>query len=85
MMRAAFLRAHQEVWPELIEAASKAGIRNHSVFLHGRTLFVYVEADDVAEATRRLKTQPVKQKWDAYMSALLEPGSVDLEEVFHMD
>ena len=80
-----YQRAHQEVWPELIEAASKFGIRNHSVFMHGRTLFVYVEADDIEEATRKLLEQPVKKRWDADMSDLLDPGSVPLEEVFHMD
>ena len=80
-----YRRAHQEVWPELIQEASRAGIRNHSVFMHGRTLFVYVEADDIEKATRELLAQPVKKRWDAYMSDLLEPGSVPLEEVFHME
>lgn len=77
--------AHETVWPELIQAASEAGIRNHSVFMHSRTLFVYVEADDLEEATRKLLEQPIKKRWDAYMSTLLEPTNVLLDEVFHMD
>jgi L-rhamnose mutarotase len=77
--------AHENVWPELIQAASDAGIRNHRVFMHGRTLFVYVEADDVGQATHRLLEQPIKKRWDAYMSDPLEPTNVLLDEVFHMD
>ncbi len=53
--------------------------------MHGRMLFVYVEADDVAQATRRLLEHPVKKRWDSYMSDLLERTSVVLDEVFHMD
>ncbi len=79
-----YRRAHQAVWPELIEEANKAGIRNHSVFMHGRTLFVYLEADDIGQAERKLKQTAVKQRWDAYMGDLLEPGAVPLEEVFYM-
>ncbi len=79
-----YRRAHQEVWLELIEEANKAGIRNHSVFMHGRTLFVYLEADDIGQAERKLKQTAVKQRWDAYMGDLLEPGAVPLEEVFYM-
>ena len=79
-----YRRAHQEVWPELIEEANKAGIRNHSVFMHGRTSFVYLEADDIEQAERKLKQTAVKQRWDACVGDLLEPGAAPLEEVFYM-
>ncbi len=80
-----YREAHRAVWPELIAAAERAGIRNHSVFLHGRTLFLYVEADDVDRAFRELKKQDVKARWDKWMEEFLEPGNTPLEEVFHMD
>jgi L-rhamnose mutarotase len=32
-----YRRIHTTVWPELIEAARQAGLRNHSCFLEGRS------------------------------------------------
>ncbi len=84
-MEDAYRDAHKAVWPELIAEASRAGIRNHSVFMSGATLFVYLEADDPEEALRRLKHSEVKSRWDEFMSSFLEPSSVSFEEVFHMD
>ena len=84
-MEERYRNAHRAVWPELIEAARRAGIRNHSVFMAGTTLFVYLEADDVSAALTRLKEMPVKQQWDVSMQEFLEPESAPLEEVFHMD
>ena len=81
----AYREAHQTVWPELIAEASKAGVRNHSVFMHGRTLFIYVEADSLNEVAEKMKDNPVKMQWDEYMKNFLEPARIDLEEVFHMD
>jgi len=79
-----YRKAHRAVWPELIEEAQKAGIRNHSVFMSGRTLFVYLEADDPEKSMASLKSTPVKMRWDDYMRHFLEPEIVSLEEVFYM-
>lgn len=80
-----YREVHRAVWPELIEEASRAGIHNHSVFMTGRTLFVYLEADDVTGALAKLLATPVKQRWDEFMRDFLEPESVTMKEVFHMD
>lgn len=45
-----YREVHRAVWPGLIEEAQKAGIRNHSVSMSGRTLFVYLEADDLEKS-----------------------------------
>lgn len=82
---AEYIESHRSVWPELIAAASQAGIRNHTVFLHGDTIFLYLEADDVDAALTRLKTEDVKQKWDAWMQEYLYPEVTSFAEVFHMD
>ncbi len=84
-MEEPYRNAHRAVWPELIEEARRAGIRNHSVFMAGRTLFVYLEADDVAGALAKLLATPVKQRWDEFMRDFLEPESVTMKEVFHID
>jgi len=83
----AYLAAHEAVWPELIEAATEAGIRNHSVFNRGLELFVYIEAEDVDASLEALSKREVKQRWDAKMAELLDPARppITLAEAFHMD
>lgn len=82
-----YLEAHKQVWPELIKAAHEAGIRNHSVFVRGSDLFVYIEAADVEAALAKLSSYPVKKRWDEWMFDLLdaEHPPVVLDEGFHMD
>ncbi|MBI3666686.1 MAG: L-rhamnose mutarotase [Acidobacteria bacterium] len=84
-MEERYRETHRAVWPELIVEASRAGIRNHSSFVNGRTVFVYVEADNIDEANEKLMQVPIKLRWNKFMEDILEPGSTPLEEVFHMD
>ena len=42
-----YKKRHDEIWPEMLEALTKAGIRNYSIFRHGLTLFGYFETDDL--------------------------------------
>jgi L-rhamnose mutarotase len=76
---------HTRVWPELIEEARRAGVRNESVFLRGRDIFVYMEAEDIEACLVALAEAPVNRRWDEFMESYLEPGSHRLPEVFHMD
>lgn len=81
-----YRRAHAAVWPELIEAARKAGLRNQSCFVSGQIVIVYVEAEDPEAAFETLLGTDVKKKWDQAMSSILEPSeSPTFEEVFHFD
>ena len=88
----AYREAHRHVWPEILEGARKAGIRNYTIFMMGRQLFSYFEVDDLEQATKMLANDPISQKWQAMMAPLMEVGSgirdgstVYLEEVFHFD
>lgn len=81
-----YRRVHEAVWPELIDAACRAGIRNHSCFLSGRNVIVYMEAEDGAAALTTLLATEVKKRWDKMMSAILEASdSAAFDEVFHFD
>lgn len=88
----AYREAHRRVWPEILEGARKAGIRNYTIFMMGRQLFSYFEVDDLEQATKMLANDPINQKWQAMMAPRMEVGSgirdgstVYLEEVFHFD
>lgn len=81
-----YQRAHSCVWPELVLAAKRAGLRNHTTFVSERTVIAYLEAENTQEAISRLLKTDVKTKWDRMMSELLEDSSIsDFREVFHFD
>ena len=54
-----YVRAHREVWPEMLDALRGAGIRNYTIFRDGNRMFGYFEADDLAAAERYLAQQDV--------------------------
>ncbi len=85
--RAAYLDAHRHVWPELIEAAQRAGLRNHSVFLHENDLVLYAEANDLAASLASFLATDVKHRWDAAMQPFFEENAngSEWQEVFHFD
>jgi L-rhamnose mutarotase len=85
-----YVRAHQEVWPEMLDALRGAGIRNYSIFRHGNQMFGYFEADDLAAAERYLAAQDVSVRWQDAMAELLEQrvpegGPPALPEIFRLD
>ena len=85
-----YVRAHRNVWPEMLDALRAAGIRNYTIFRDGKQVFGYFEADDLAAAERYLAQQDVSTRWQDAMADLLEQRVPDrgppvLEEVFRLD
>jgi L-rhamnose mutarotase len=85
-----YVRAHREVWPEMLEALRGAGIRNYTIFRDGNQVFGYFEADDLGAAERYLARQDVSTRWQDTMAELLEQrvpdaGPPALEEIFRLD
>ena len=85
-----YVRAHREVWPEMLDALRGAGIRNYTIFRHGAQMFGYFEADDLETAAEYLAGQEVSARWQDAMAELLEErvpdgGPPALEQVFRLD
>ncbi len=85
-----YVEAHANVWPELLEALSSAGIRNYTIFRAGTEVFGYFEAQDLDAAERYLAAQEVCTRWQDAMSGLLEErvpdgGPPALEQIFRLD
>ena len=85
-----YVRAHREVWPEMLAALKEAGIRNYTIFLAGNQVFGYFESDDLEAAKAHLGAQEVSARWQDAMAELLEErvpdsGPPPLEEVFRLD
>ena len=85
-----YVAAHREVWPEMRQAISDAGIRNYSIFLDGTRAFGYFEADDPEASLESVGNTEVNARWQDAMSDLLEARVDDtgpglLPEVFRLD
>ena len=89
---AEYKKRHDEIWPELSQALSDAGISDYSIFLdeESLTLFAVQKLSAHNSATELPRTEIVK-KWWAYMSDIMEynangtPVAIGLKEVFHAD
>ena len=85
-----YVRAHREVWPEMLDALRGAGIRNYSIYRAGNEMFGYFEADDITASEYYLSRQEVCTRWQDAMAHLLEQrvpdgGPARLEEVFRLE
>lgn len=91
-VEAEYKRRHDEIWPELSQALTEAGIRDYSIYLDrsSGTLFAVQKRVD-GHTTDNLPTLPVMQKWWVYMADLMEtnpdnsPVVQPLELVFHAE
>jgi L-rhamnose mutarotase len=67
-----YVRRHQEIWPEMVEALREAGIRNYSIFRHGLTLFGYFETDDIQKTQEHLANSETNQRWSEWMDPIMK-------------
>jgi L-rhamnose mutarotase len=87
--------AHAAVWPEVLEALSKANVRNYSIYYKDDFLFSYYEyhGGDYAADMAAMASNPDVQRWWDIMGKLQEPLPTrkcgewwaSMEELFHMD
>lgn len=87
-----YKRRHDEIWPELRDTLTAAGILDYSIYLDEstNTLFaVWTLAEDHSAET--LSSHPIVRKWWEYMSDTVEmnedhsPVCETLKSMFHMD
>jgi len=89
---AEYKKRHDNIWQEMCEVLTKAGISDYSIYLDKETLtlFAFQKLSDKNTADE-LPNNPVVRKWWDYMSDIMEynpdntPVAIPLEEVFHMD
>jgi L-rhamnose mutarotase len=85
-----YVAAHRDVWPEMLEALTTAGIRNYTIFRAENEMFGYFEADDLEGAERHLAALEVSAHWQDAMAELLvdrvpDGGPPPLEEIFRLE
>ena len=92
---AEYVRHHEHVWEEMLQALRESGWHNYSLFIReDGLLFGYFEtADSLKAAQAAMADTEVNARWQAMMSPYFElPADarpdqmlVELEEVFHLD
>jgi L-rhamnose mutarotase len=92
---AAYIRYHQEVWPEVLRTIAECNIANYSIFLRKGLLFAYFEyhGADYAADLRKMAACPHTQRWWSVMDPMqtpmadAEPGErwSPMRAVFHFD
>jgi len=79
---------HRAVWPEMLDALTKAGWSNYSLFLRPDGLLIgYLETEDCEPATAAMDATDVNARWHADMALFFsqELSFERLEELFHLD
>ncbi|WP_070001014.1 L-rhamnose mutarotase [Cellulosilyticum sp. I15G10I2] len=74
-----YVEMHLNAWPEILEAHSKAGIKNYSIFQNGNQFFYVFECDDVKAAFAYIDKSEACNRWNAITSKMVE-GSFDFSE-----
>jgi len=67
-----YKKRHDEIWPDMLEALRKAGVRNYNIFRYGLTLFGYFETDDLQQTIDALKDDPVNARCGEYMASIMK-------------
>ncbi len=89
-MAAEYKRRHDEIWPEMKETLTEAGICNYTIWRNGDELFGYYECEKGKTYAEKVQGEsPVVARWNEYMKDVMvmefdpENGNaVQLEEMF---
>ncbi|MDF1573379.1 MAG: L-rhamnose mutarotase [Bacteroidales bacterium] len=86
-----YKKRHDEIWPELEQLIRETGVSDYSIFLDEQTNILFaVQKQSGDNSSQDLGTNPLVQKWWAYMADIMEtnsdnsPVTIPLEEVFYM-
>lgn len=87
-----YVEEHRNIWPEVLDGITRFGIRNYSIFMHGRELYSYFEVMDLQRTSELAAADYDNQRWQKHMADFFDTGpgiqdgsTVYPIEVFHTD
>ena len=91
-MGEAYDKAHETVWPEMLDLLKRAGVSEYSIFRRDEMLVLVMTVEDFDAAWERIEADPVNTRWQAAMAPYFEavPGHLPgerfamLREVFYL-
>jgi L-rhamnose mutarotase len=86
----AYVEAHANVWPDVLDAIRAAGIRDYSIWLWQDRVFAQYETDDHEGSLRIEAAAEATQRWRALMREYFAEdvttvGVTWLEEIFRLE
>ena len=91
-MKAEYIKRHAEIWPELKQLLTDAGVSDYTIFLDEETDILFgVQKTSGEEGSQDLGELEIVQRWWKHMADIMEtnpdnsPVTVPLEKVWHMD
>ncbi|MEI6100764.1 MAG: L-rhamnose mutarotase [Eubacteriales bacterium] len=88
-----YVRIHADTWQDVLDAHSRGGIHNYSIFQNGNQFFYCFECDDVKAAFQLIDQDEACQRWNAITSKMVD-GSFDfgsdepirpLKQIFYLE
>jgi L-rhamnose mutarotase len=87
-----YKRRHRAVWPEMLDALSRAGWTNYSLFLRPDGMLIgYLETPDFARALQAMEAEDVNARWQSEMKPFFmgldgrpDESMERVEEIFHL-
>ena len=79
----------EKIWDSVIDGMATAGYRKMIIFLFGRDLILFEEADDLKKAYQYYESDKESAKWDKMISEWMElypqfnelKGDIEFEEI----
>ena len=89
---AEYQKRHDEIWPELAEELTAAGVSDYSIYLDPESLTLFaVQKLSPDNSADTLPERAIVKKWWAHMADIMEtnldnsPVMRELPELFHLD
>ncbi|MDE0227455.1 MAG: L-rhamnose mutarotase, partial [Spirochaetaceae bacterium] len=87
-----YQKRHDEIWPELAEELTAAGVSDYSIYLDPESLTLFaVQKLSPDNSADTLPERAIVKKWWAHMADIMEtnldnsPVMRELPELFHLD
>jgi L-rhamnose mutarotase len=88
-----YIKAHREIWPELLKAIKESGIEREMIWMHGNYICLYIMTENFDKAMGILTEKQIFRDWITKMEPLLaqmqdysgEGNVVRLEKVFDLE
>eukprot|EP01052_Picozoa_sp_SAG31_P027765 SAG31_NODE_2626_length_5353_cov_5.529692_2_plen_116_part_00 len=69
-----YVDRHKNVWPQVKADLQAAGVKEMSIWMDGRDIFLMMVCADYKAATKFLDGSPTSVKWEEYMEEIMQAG-----------
>lgn len=79
-----YKKRHDEIWPEMVQLLTRAGIIDYHIFLDPETHILFA-VHNAGYSTEFLNNQDVLKRWWEYMADIMEVNDDNSPVIIHLD